>query len=105
MTDDPFEDFETMAEILAFVHQQCGIEGVETVLSGSDTTQRDLVRAADEPEQAGLIHVADAVMALADQAPATTDAPYSNSSGDFRDWFRRQHNRFPTPEETPKGLS
>lgn len=92
--------------IFAFVYQEAGEAGIRECIDMLEAVDKAfLERAAIELDDLGFPHIASVIRDAAQDAPETTDKPYTNGRGDYRDWFRRRHNRMPTPEETPDGLS
>jgi hypothetical protein len=96
---DPFDTFETAAEIFAFVHRKLGEKGLRQLLAmGDGSTCEFLHRAADELSAMGLRKVADIVLDVAADSPSEADpCPYVEGSHNAQGWYyslrRRQRQR------------
>ena len=108
---DPLEEL-PVGGLLGFVYQETGEarlrECTDMLINpdeGEPANRGFLERAAAELEAVGLDHIWKIIRDAAQAAPEVTDRPNTDSRADYQDGFRSRHNRFPTPEETPKGLS
>jgi hypothetical protein len=89
---DPFENFESVGAICAFLYKQCGADGVREALTMVDGFHREFLEdAAEELEQVGLGKVAAIVSEAAVKLPAKADekCPFPLDSANGRDWQRR----------------
>ncbi len=97
---DPWEQFETLGEILGFVHKQHGTDGILEVLK-RDTkgkfTREVLQQAASELKAAGLTKAAAVVAEFAASAPSMLDlrfCPYpADEEYNVNAWLRRQQRQ------------
>jgi hypothetical protein len=92
---DPWEQFETLGEIVGFVHKQHGVAGIIEVLkrdTKSEFTREDLQDAASELKAAGLTKAAAVVTEAAASAPSMFDLRYcpypANDEYNVQAWLR-----------------
>jgi hypothetical protein len=96
---DPFDAFETTAELAAFVHRKFGEEGLRQCLAMLDDPHREFLQEdADELAAVGLSKAAAILAEVAAKSlPEAERCPYEEGSTNAKAWHsaleRRQRRR------------
>jgi hypothetical protein len=114
---DPFDEFETIGEVCAFVYSKCGEDALRELLArpipGHPYTREDLLDCASELKSAGLSQVAAIVTDLSSNALPMDDMSFcvytpdvpANVTAWLRSTRSRQQERQAAREERLKLVS
>jgi hypothetical protein len=100
--DDPFDEFETVAEVCAYIHRKLGEEGLRLLLTqpaprGTALNRDDLLDIAAELSGAGLSKAAAVVSEIAATRLPMDDLSFCAYTPDVpanqRAWLRAQQRR------------
>jgi hypothetical protein len=93
--DNPFEDFDSTAQILGFIYDQSGADGLNELLATVEATRESLQRHAEDLLEVGLKDVAAIVLEHADNAPSEADlCPYDpDHTANHNSWKIGYQNR------------